>query len=91
MENITIGLRPEWPPGFASQGLGDTIWEQVEACWSHEPEERPTALAVLQVLQGLSEERLQGSQEPQEPSSDDTWDYVEDTPEPSMCYFPGSE
>ena len=78
-------MRPEWPLGVASQGLGDAIWEQVEACWSHEPEERPTARAVLQALQKLSEELPQESQGPQEPPSDETWEHVEDIPEPSTC------
>ena len=91
MESVNIGLRPEWQPGAALQGLGDAIWEQVEACWSQEPEERPTALAVLQALQKLSEERPQVLPEPREPSSDDTWDYVEDVPEPGTFDFRGGE
>jgi len=91
METINIGLRPEWPPGAPPQGLGDAIWQQVEACWSQEPEDRPTTLEVLQALQKLSEERPQVSQEPREPSSDDTWDYVEDALEPSTFEFRGGE
>ena len=89
METVNIGLRPEWPPGVASEGLGDAIWQQVEACWSQGPEDRPTARVVLQALQKLSEERPQVLQEPREPSSDDTWDYVEDAPEPSTFDFRG--
>lgn len=81
MKSVTLGLRPEWPPGTASQDVGDAIWEQIKACWSHKPEERPTALAVLQALQELSRERPQESQAPQKPSSDDTWDYAEAPPE----------
>ena len=89
METVNIGLRPEWPPKVASEGLGDAIWQQVEACWSQEPEDRPTARVVLQALQKLSEERPQVSQEPREPSSDDTWDYVEDALDPSTFDFRG--
>lgn len=85
-ESVIMGLRPEWPPWVAPQWFGDTIWEQVEACWSHDPEERPTALVVLQALQKLGEEGPQTFQ-PQELSRDDTWDYLEDTPEPSMLAF----
>ena len=81
---VNIGMRPEWPPEAVSKGLGDAIWQQVEACWSQEPEDRPTALVVLQALQRLSEEWPQVSQEPREPSSDDTWDYVTDGPEGSI-------
>jgi len=71
--------------------LGDAIWEQVEACWSHEPEERPTALAVLQALQELGEEPPQKSQGLQEPLGDETWEHVEDIPEPSTCGFRDGE
>ena len=91
MEYVTIGLRPEWPPGDGPQGLEDAIREQVEAYWSHEPEERPTALAVLQALQELSEEWPQESQERLECSSDDTWDYIRGIPKPSRFDFRGSE
>jgi len=87
VRSVTLGFRPEWPPGVASQGSGDAIWEQVEACWSHEPEERPAALAVLQALQKLSEEPPQESLGPLEPPSDETWEHVEDIPEPSTYDF----
>jgi len=88
---ITAGLRPEWPHGDTSQGLGDALSEQIEACWSHDPKERPTALMILGVLQELSEERLQESREPPDPSDDDTWDYVEATPELGTFSFCGGE
>ena len=91
VKSVTIGLRPEWSPGITSQGSGDAIWDQVEACWSHNPKERPAALAVLQVLQELSKERQQESPEPQEPSSDDTWDYVEAPPEFGAFELRGGE
>jgi len=91
IESVTLGMRPEWPPGVPSQWYGDTIWDQVEACWSHEPEDRPTALVVLQALQKLSEEQPQVSQESREASRDDAWDYVEDAPEPSTCGFRDGE
>jgi len=91
VETVNIGMRPEWPHEATSQGLVDAIWEQVEACWSQEPGERPTASAVLQTLQKLREEQPGVSQEPREPSSDDTWDYVEDNPEPGTFDFRGDE
>jgi len=86
---VTTGMRPEWAPEYASQGLGDALWEQIEACWSHDPEERPTALMVLQALQALSNERPQESQEPPVHIDDDTWDRVEVTPESSTFGFRG--
>jgi len=91
VNTVKIGIRPEWRPEPASQELEDAIWQQVEACWNHDPEDRPTVLVVLQVLQKLSDERPRVSQEPREPSSDDTWDYVEDALEPSTFDFRGGD
>ena len=77
-----MGLRPGRPSDSPSQGLIDEIWEQIEACWNHEPNARPTALRVLQTLLALSEARhveLVASVE----DSDDVatigeWEHVED-------------
>ena len=91
VRSVTLGFRPEWPPGVTSQESGDAIWGQVEACWSHEPGERPVALEVLQALQKLSEEPPQEPQGPQEPPSDETWEHVEDIPEHSTCGFRDGE
>jgi len=86
---VTTGMRPEWTPEYGSQGLGDALWEQIKAFWSHDPEERPTALMVLQALQALGEERPQESQEPPANIDDDMWDYVGVTPESGASGFHG--
>ena len=88
MDGAITGLRPEWPSDDPSEGLTNALRRQVEACWSHDPEERPTALVVSQTIsilsQGGAEEESQGSRELSECSDDDTWDHTEDVPEPGM-------
>ena len=82
---VITGLRPEWPSGDPSRGLIDALSRQVEACWCHNPEERPTASTMLQYLQALvqerAQERHQDTQEPLQHADDETWDYVEDARE----------
>ncbi|KAF9643599.1 kinase-like protein [Thelephora ganbajun] len=73
---VTMRLRPEWPSDNPSQGLVDALRDQVEACWSHDPEQRPTALMVLQSLQALSRKRSQESQEPPEQTDDSSLDVL---------------
>jgi len=78
MDKVTTGLRPEWPHRDASQGsMGsvDVLWEQIEACWSHDPEERPTAPMVLQALEALGDGGARGSQESPEHTDDYTWNH----------------
>lgn len=84
---VITGLRPEWPSDDPFEELTDALWREVQACWSYDPEERPTASAVLQTLQAVSQdvnrERPQGPQEPQgsseQPDDDEAWDRMEDT------------
>jgi len=89
VDKVTTGMRPEWAPEYASRGLEDPLWELIEVCWIHDPEERPTALTVLQTLQAIGEERPQESQEPPAHIDEDTWHYVEVTPESSTFGFCG--
>ena len=103
--SITMGHRPECPSNNPSQGLVDALWDQIEACWHDDPEQRPSALTMLQFLRGLIQERTQEeSQEFQEPhenlgthelleqTDDEAWDYiqVEGTPEPRKFFFYGT-
>ena len=95
MGGAVTGLRPEWPSDDPSEGLADALRRQVEACWSRDPEERPTALVVSQTISILSqewaEEEPQGPRELSECSDDDTWDYTEGVPEPGMSNLLGDE
>ena len=84
-KGVVNGLRPEWPSDSSSQGLVDALRKLVEACWGQELKERPTASEVLQTMLTLNKERPQGRQE--SPELDYTWDYVEDTSEPSTFGF----
>jgi hypothetical protein len=71
----------------------DALWDQIEACWHDDPEQRPSAFTVLQFLQGLSEERIP-QEEPQEfleLTDDEAWDCIEDAPELRTFSFSGSE
>jgi hypothetical protein len=81
---VATGLRPEWPSNNPSQGLVDALWEQIEACWSQEPKERPTASQVLQTLLALGETQHLEPEVPVEGSDDETvkeWEQVEDDPD----------
>lgn len=76
MASVTMGHRPECPFNDPSQGLSDLLWDQIEACWHDDPEQRPAALAVLQFLQSLNRDgtleeprEFQEPQEYQEPQS----------------------
>ena len=73
-----MGLRPEWPSNNPSQGLVDELWEQTEACWNQEPDERPTVSRVLQTLQVLSGVQRQVTMTSVEDSDDESvmmeWD-----------------
>ncbi|KAF9646136.1 kinase-like protein [Thelephora ganbajun] len=56
---VATGLRPEWPFNNPPQGLVNTLWEKIEACWNQKPKERPTVFKVLQTLLALGETQLQ--------------------------------
>ena len=54
-----MGVRPGWPPNNPWKWSVDELRGQIEACWNQEPNERPTALKVLQTLVTLDEARHQ--------------------------------
>ena len=101
---VKMGYRPDCPYHSPSQELLIALWDQIEACWHDDPEQRPAALTVLQFLQCLDQERtkkepqepqiLEESREPQEQfefADDNEWDYIKDSPEiPSAFFFYGS-
>jgi hypothetical protein len=89
VKGVANGLRPKWPSNNPSQGLVNALREQIEACWGQELKERPAASDVLQTLLALDEDRPQERQEP--PKHDDTWEYVEDKPEPGTFGPRGGE
>jgi hypothetical protein len=82
---VTKGRRPQWPHDNPSQWLVDELRAEIEACWSPDPKKRPTVLMVLELLQALSQERVQQkpreSQELLEYHDEDTWDHMDDAPE----------
>lgn len=59
MASVVMGHRPEFPLNNPSRGLVDALWDQIEACWHDDPEQRPAAFMVLQFLQGLTQVRTQ--------------------------------
>lgn len=83
-----MGLRPEWPSNNPSQGLVDELWEQTEACWNQEPDERPTVSRVLQTLQVLSGVQRQVTMTSVEDSDDRAIagerEQVEDSPDGTL-------
>ncbi len=46
-------LRPQWPPGPASETTHPAVRELCGACWAHDPRARPTFTQVCQQLQGI--------------------------------------
>lgn len=88
---VITGLRPEWPSDDPFEELTDALWREVQACWSYDPEERPTASAMLQTLQVLSQdmnrERPQGPQGSSVPPDDEAWDRIDDAERLGMRGF----
>ena len=52
MNNPFTVLRKVLPEGEAGKRFTDNIWDVVELCWKHHPDERPDAKAVLLALEG---------------------------------------
>ncbi|KAJ7586416.1 kinase-like domain-containing protein, partial [Mycena floridula] len=52
MIKVLHGERPTRP---ASSELNDTVWNCMEDCWKHNPDERPTAAEIVQRLSGMPE------------------------------------
>ncbi|KAG6896478.1 hypothetical protein C0992_008014 [Termitomyces sp. T32_za158] len=50
--SIIQGARPKRPTSHVhvQRGLTDTMWALMEWCWSHSPENRPSAAEILQAL-----------------------------------------
>ena len=61
VDRVAMGVRPSPPPDNPSKWSVGDLWEQIEACWNQEPNGRPTASKVLQILQGLGESKHQES------------------------------
>ncbi len=54
MFRVTRGERSTRPSSYANLELSDEIWEVMDECWSHDPNERPTVVEVAQKLSVLS-------------------------------------
>lgn len=54
-----MGVRPGWPPNIPWESPIDRLWEQIEACWNHDPNKRPTAFQVLEALLPLHDAERQ--------------------------------
>ena len=68
-----MGLRPELLFDDPSRASVDVIWEQIRACWSHDPQKRPAALTVFQSLNALVHGGSQEIQETSKCADDDTF------------------
>lgn len=51
MQKVLKGEYPERPQGVS---FVDVLWETLQACWSPQPNDRPTAEAVLECLMEVS-------------------------------------
>ena len=86
-DKVTTGVRPEWPSNNPSQELVDGLWEQIEACWSQEPNERPTASKALLTLMALAEARRQGAEVSEVDVMRRGWERVENVPDGAFWAF----
>ena len=82
LNRVFAGLRPKWPSD-SSEWLEDELSEQIEACWSQEPNERPAAYEVLQTLLALSDAQHRETVESVESSDDEAVTRERDDPEES--------
>ncbi|KAG9088919.1 hypothetical protein FRC06_001777, partial [Ceratobasidium sp. 370] len=63
-----IPKRPEGHIPSNSQ-YGDTLWSLLQSCWEFEPEKRPSASTVAEIMKGVTREGLLPVQaEPEEPA-----------------------
>ena len=53
MSQVVAGERPGRPQGTEGMWFSDDLWVMLQACWSHQPNDRPTVEAVLQCLEGV--------------------------------------
>ena len=51
-QKVLEGERPKRPEGEERTSFTDGIWEMLEHCWKHQPNERISAEVVLQCLEG---------------------------------------
>ena len=52
IQKVLEGVRPGRPKGKEGMPFTDGIWEMLEHCWKHQPNERIKAEAILQYLEG---------------------------------------
>ena len=54
ISKILIGRHPERPQGDGRTVFTDDLWETLQHCWKHKPDERANARVVLQCLERTS-------------------------------------
>ena len=54
IQKVLEGKRPKRPEGEEGTSFTDGIWEVLENCWKHQPNERISAEVILQRLEGAS-------------------------------------
>ena len=54
IQKVLEGKRPKRPEGEEGTSFTDGIWEMLENCWKHQPNERISAEVILQRLEGAS-------------------------------------
>ena len=50
MQKVASGDRPGRPRGAKGTWFTDDVWEMLQACWSHRPEDRPNVEVILEHL-----------------------------------------
>ena len=72
MLKVLDGKRPERPRGVRGAWFQDNVWEMLERCWAHQPNDRPSLNAVLLCLQGATRPSGSSSHVDEDPKDSET-------------------
>ena len=54
IQKVMDGERQEWPEGVEGAWFMDELWGMLNQCWESQPENRPSAPAMLECLEQVS-------------------------------------
>lgn len=52
---IMDGERPGKPEGTQAEFFTDALWETLQLCWRHQPQDRPSVKTLLRCLEGVAQ------------------------------------
>ncbi|KAF9651098.1 kinase-like protein [Thelephora ganbajun] len=69
---VTKGERPARPQGEEGAWFTDRLWQMVQLCWMHQPEQRPTVKSVVEVLELVPKQSPQTGDDAETSSHDES-------------------